>query len=80
MTDSDDDSRVAHPGKGLLEFTYRFLTVLLDKELITTAEALDFSVGVGRALETGRVTHGLIEGLQVAMERSEVRRISSSDQ
>lgn len=75
MTDSESERRLCHTARGIEEFTYRFLTVMLDKGLMTVAEVLEFNVAVGDALEFGRRSPDLVAKLQSAMERAEARRI-----
>lgn len=75
MTDSDSERRLSHTARGIEEFTYRFLTVMLDAGLMTVAEVLEFNVAVGDALEFGRRSPDLVSKLQSAMERAGKGRI-----
>lgn len=75
MTDSVSERRLSHTARGIEEFTYRFLTVMLDAGLMTVAEVLEFNVAVGDALEFGRRSPDLVSSLQSAMERAEKGRI-----
>lgn len=76
MTDSADERRLSHTARGIEEFTYRFLTVMLDAGLMTAEEVLEFNVAVGDALEFGKRSPDLVTRLQSAMERAEARRIA----
>lgn len=72
MSEPKTFPQTPHAGLGLLEFTYRFIIVMLDNGLIKTPEALEMLNGVSDALEFGRITPGILKRLQDAMERSNV--------
>lgn len=69
MSDSPSQQPTDFPsvGKGVMEFTYRFLTIMLNNKLMNRAEAEDMMDGVRRAMETGWQTPGVIAALQQAL-------------
>lgn len=65
-----DDSPKNPTGAALMEFTCRFLTVMLDSKLIDADGANEMLFAVERALLTGKQTPESILGLEAATLRA----------
>lgn len=75
MSELNQPEKALFISKGLMEFTFRFATIMLDRALMTADEAVALLDGVATALDTGRQNTGAIKAFEGALGRARSSRI-----